>query len=800
MKSIFKICSLLFFIHSSAQTISNQEKIKNYIETFFQHDREIIHVQFNKNIYTNNENLAFKGYVWSKNNNAPHANTTNVELTVYNEQLEIVQKQLLFANKGTFSGGIHLNNKFKSGKYTFHFYTNYMNNFKEDDSFTQIIEIINKDEPYNLKSNEPNYKSAEITLFPESGSIINDINNTIGVRIKDCNKRGIEIADGIILDSHSNDVAHFRTNKMGNGAFYLIPKINETYTLKINSDKLTISQLLPKVKETGIAITYNNNLGQNRLLINIKTNEDGIKAYQNKKFTLVIQQDGKSIEKEITFNNKETTQALIIDKEKLSAGVNSIRLIDEDLNEITERLVYIYPTTSAITTFDIKSTANDSIALSAKTDINQANLSISILPENNICLSQKRSIKGTFYLNAYLENPETDDYAYYDLDNKYRKQDMDLLMLNQNKSKFLWENIKSNPPKMNYIFDKGVTISGRVDKVIAPDSNYKISLVSLKDKVFDETPIDKSGNFKFENFYAKDSTVFVLQMVNEKGLATTTKITARVRPNQNMFPLPLQFNTTICPIEKTAENNFTFANLKLDNKSINLKEVIIKTNPNANLKHKADMSGFASAYKIQPGDFGKVLDFIGRKGYRTGIDPTTNDVFIRNGRDAYLGDSSTMPSVYLDNVLVYDLNFLFNLFLNDVDEIYIDSSGSSDITSVGNGTIKIFLKALNSNNKYINPKCTPIIAINGFAQDIQFENTQFATDKEFDYFGTLNWLPNIVSKDNSNYKIEFPKGNQKAYQISLEGFSAEGQLISEIKTIPIPSSNNLGAENSKPTE
>lgn len=784
MRLTVKMLCLLFFSQCFSQTVSNQEKIKNYIETYFNYDRELIHVQFNKNIYVNSEDLAFKGYIWSRNNSTPHPNTTNVQLVIYNEQQEVVQKQLLFTNKGTFAGGIHLNDKFKTGKYYFHFYTNWMRNFKEDDSFTQIIEIINKGESYSLKTNEPNWKSAVITLHPEGGAIIDNMNNTVGISIEDCNKKGIE-TNGIILDSKLNEITRFHTNKMGNGVFYFVPQINETYTLKTQSDKLTISQTLPKIQETGIIVTYNNNLPNNKLIVDVKTNEKGVELYQNKKFTLLIQQDKKSIEQEINFNNKETQQALLLDKQKLSTGVNSIRLIDEDLNEITERLIYIYPTNTPITTLEAKTSINDSIVLSGKTEVNQANLSLSILPENNACINKKRSIIGTFYLNAYLENPETDNYIYYDPENKNKKQDMELLMLNQKNSKFLWNNIKSDPPKMNYIFDKGVTISGKVEKKISPDSKYKISLISFKDNVFDEAPIDKNNSFKFENFFAQDSTVFVLQMVNEKNLAISTKIKAKVSPNQTMFPLPCQFDTTICPPEKNSDDNFTFKNLQFGNKTINLDEVVIKNTSKGALKHKTDMSSIASAFKIKEGDFGKVLDFIGRNGYKTGVNPETNDVFIKSSRSSYLGDSATSPAVYVDNIQLLDFNFLFNLFLNDIDEIYIDQSGASDVTSDGNGTIKIFLRPLSSKKKYFNIKYTPLIVTNGFTPNITYQNSQFDTQKEFYYFGTLNWSPNIITTVNPNYEIKFPKGNQKEFQVLLEGFSEDGQLISEMKKISI---------------
>jgi hypothetical protein len=136
----------------------------------------------------NTEDIAFKGYIRSKNNTLLAENTTNIQLVIYDSQRQIIQKQLLFASKGTFAGGIHLNDKFKAGKYYFHFFTNWMRNFIEDDSFLQTIEIIDKKETYNFDSDEPNWKTAEITLFPEGGSIINDMNNTVGIKITDCNQ------------------------------------------------------------------------------------------------------------------------------------------------------------------------------------------------------------------------------------------------------------------------------------------------------------------------------------------------------------------------------------------------------------------------------------------------------------------------------------------------------------------------------------------------------------------------------------------------------------------------------------
>jgi len=779
--------SLLFFIQSFSQTSNNPEKITQYIQTYFHYNRENIHVHFNKNSYVNNEDLAFKGYVYSKNNAAPHLNTTNVELVIYNEQQEIIQKQLLYTTNGTFSGGIHLNDTFKAGKYYFQFYTNWMNNFNEDESFIQTIEIINKNEPYQFNSTEPHWETAQVTFFPEGGNIIDNINNTVGVGITDCNQKGIEIKDILILDSKSNEVSRFKTNTMGNGIFYFIPDIKEKYTLKINSKEVTLSQPLPKVQETGIILTYNNKLNNNKIVVAIKTNKKGVELYQNKKFTLLIQQDANSIQAEIAFKSNTFEREISLDKKYFSNGVNSIRLIDENLNEICERLIYNYATNRPITTLEAKLIANDNIKLSGITEGQKANLSISVLPEKNACVDQKRTIQGTFYLNTYLENPEINNFSYYDIENPNRIQDMDLLMLNQNHSKYLWENIKTNPPKTNYSFEKGVTISGKVDREIKPNSKFRISLISLKDNVFDETSIDKNNDFKFENFYAKDSTVFLLQMINEKNIVVTTNIEARVTRSASRYLFPVLINKPNCPTEKNTDKSFVFTNPKLDDKIINLGEVVVNYNSKKDvLTHENEMSFNASAYKIEDNEYGTLLNFLTMHGYRTGVDAETNDVYIQSNRSS-MGGVPSPPSIYLDNSIVYDLNFLFNLNLQDIDEIYIDQSGASDTSGGGFGTIKVFLKTGRGNNNYYKEKHTSLIVKKGFTQNIEFKNSLFDTQNEFYYFGTLNWSSNIILKDKPSFEITFPRGNQNEIQVLVEGFTDDGQLISEIRKIPVSS-------------
>lgn len=783
MKFNYTLFSLFLFIQCFSQNSENQEKIRSSIQNYFLYDREIIHVQFNKNIYVNSEKIAFKGYVFNKNNNSPNLNTTNVQLVIYNEQNEIIQKQLLYTTKGTFEGGLLLNEKIIAGKYRFHFYTNWMNNFYEDDSFIETIQIINKKDPYNFESTEPNYKTVKVTFYPESGLIINRISNRIGVKIVDCNLKGISIKKGLILDSKSNEVASFSTNLAGNGNFYFIPNSNESYILKYNSEKFNISEELPKSQETGLIISYNNNLSNNKLAISIKTNSSGIELLQNKKFILLIHQNGNAIQKEFSFSNNEPEQILFFDKKYLSNGINSIRLLDENLNEISERLLYNFGVTTPETTIEVKIVENDSIALLGKTNPKMTNMSISVLPAENISLRTTKCILGTFYLNAFLEKPENETYSYFDPQNKNKKQDLELLLLNQKGSKYLWNNIKSNPPNKTFIDAKGVSVSGKVANKLSDNSKYRIQLISLKDKVFEEANLDKNNEFKFENFFAQDSTEFILQLINDKNKVLNSKLFSRITRYENPFRLNLKNEINTCPPNTIKENYFTFSDPS--NNSIKLEEVVLinKYKKEKLTYDKEANSIMANSFKIGDNEFGSVMDFISRNGFRIGINEEDNTPFVRNSRNTAFSISSSPPSIYLDNEMLLDFDFLYSLPITDVDEIYIDRSGFSD-TAGRSGSIKIFLKK-GIKTDIINYKFSKLFVTNGYAKNIDYKISEFQTQKEFTYFGTLNWYSNIPLKENKNFEIKFPKGNQKEIQLQIEGFSEDGQLISEIKKIPV---------------
>ena len=269
---------IFFFNFSFSQGLKmdkNSQKIISSLESYFMLERDNIHVQFNKNHYVTNEIIAFTGYILSKKSNTPNGNTTNINLKIYDSEGKLVKKQLIFASEGTFTGGLQLNDTYKSGSYTFVFYTNWMNNFNENYAFEQKIQIYNHGEPLVIKTKTIDSNSIKVNFYPQSGKIIDNIDNTVGVKIIDCEQKGIEIKNIQILHSKLKEIAKFDTNKAEHGNFVFFADKDEKYTLNINSSLIKFSQPLPQIFEKGIVLTYNAHLPKNKIAIAVRTNEKG---------------------------------------------------------------------------------------------------------------------------------------------------------------------------------------------------------------------------------------------------------------------------------------------------------------------------------------------------------------------------------------------------------------------------------------------------------------------------------------------------------------------------------------------
>ncbi len=217
----FLISSMLIFNQKiNAQQGRNDEIIKAVTDYFFL-ERENIHAQFDKNIFMTNESIWFKGYVFHRKKNTPFFTTVNIYASLMDSEGKIIETKLLYGNIGCFAGGFKLGSSFKSGKYYIQFYTNWMNNFIEDESAVYEIAIVNHETGSGNALAKADPSKINIELNPEGGTLLRDINNNIGIHVTDCNHNALPVTSADIIDGSGKTVKTVQLNKLGYGKFDL---------------------------------------------------------------------------------------------------------------------------------------------------------------------------------------------------------------------------------------------------------------------------------------------------------------------------------------------------------------------------------------------------------------------------------------------------------------------------------------------------------------------------------------------------------------------------------------------------
>ena len=289
MKNNFLIITLFFYLQLFSQNL-DKNKIDETLINYYKLDRENIFLHLNKSVYLTNETIWFKGYIIEKKESKLNFETTNVYVSILDENNLEISNQLFYASNGVVLGQIKINESLPSGNYYIHVYTNYMNNFKENESTIQPLKIINiQDKVIPTKSEETT--SPSIITSYEGGSLLANCDNTVGVNIQDCYGNGLKIGNIKVKNNKGEVINTFATNSEGYGKFDLFKTNLEIYTIEFEHNAKAISKKLDFPVLEGINVTAVNYSDDNKLLITIKTNEESFKKYKNKPFSIIIQKN-----------------------------------------------------------------------------------------------------------------------------------------------------------------------------------------------------------------------------------------------------------------------------------------------------------------------------------------------------------------------------------------------------------------------------------------------------------------------------------------------------------------------------
>jgi len=786
---------LLFSFLSTAQETSDIEN--SYLE-YFKLPRETLFLHTNKTTYLTGENIWFKAYAYDRKNELSSKKTTNVYFGLYNAYGVQIDKKLYHAKKGAAIGNFEISSSLASGDYYLKVSTNWMKNFKEDDSYVQKIKIINPKirETQNKKISEKEY---DFQFLPEGGHIVANTKNSIGIKAIDDKGKG-SVSFGVILNSNKEQVARFESNFLGLGKFTFTPTKGEKYTSKITLENGRAFEIeLPDVSDKGITIILNN-LNSENIIINLNTNDNTLESFKNHSFKLLLHKDGKVKSIPVVFikNSKQ----ILIDRKDLFRGMNTVTLFNNTNQPILERMFFNNESIKNHSLIIEKSKSNeDSITylVKANTALNNEilNASVSVLPSKTSSYNPDHTIATAIFLKPYLkgviENPQ---YYFKNFDRK-KKFELDLLILTQGWSRYAWDDIFNFPPKPSFDFENGISINGfvntRLQKIesifLHPTKTSKATFIKL----------DEEGKFNIRNFYPRASEEIKFSYLDRKGSLKKPAMSVSYIKLMDKDAIQVKDYQSFYSFYKDKSNALT--KFLIDDSFEELDEIRLKTDYRRKLfKESQDpilVNGKVTRItEDEINRYPNITDLLNDKGYdvvvwqgpsvkhKDGTKIRLGDVVITSRRQNRDGTKPDSPTVFLDGARLNDFNVLLNMNTDKIEKVIVDKTGVGLGSTAGfGGAIKIFTRKnlYVRNNDSFNTTSFINVSSYGFEPTKEFYTPRYTSYqlKSFIDFGIIHWTPNLEIKNNYSSKIKTTNTGLDEVSFYIEGISSDGSVFSQ---------------------
>lgn len=721
----------------------NNSKTINAYQEYFKGSRESLYLHLNKSSYLKGENLWFQGYAYNRQIKNLDSLTRNVKIGVYDKFGKLIDKRLFLSHNGTFRGQLEIDSTFTEGKYFLKAETNYMKNFKEDNSHIQIFEIIGSEQ----KSERQNVSSYDFQILPEGGQSVYGCNGILGVKI--INNKGIGIKYQAVLLENDIPLIEFESNKFGHSKIEYLPKENNNYSI---SAKLpngnTIKKSILDIKKNGLVLNVKSNI-KDKLLININSNFPEDFDLENAKINIFIHQEGRFIEIPIQIERRLSKILKSIKKETLFDGVNTITLFIDN-KPVAERLIFKRENRDQL---DEKLNAEvvpdvNPDSLDLKLGFNRfkkdSKLSISILPENTLSYVKNQNISTAFLLDPFINGYIEDKTYYFSNPDRRVDYDLDLLLMIQGWSKYKWKNIFYH--KINTLYERKdglahfISINERMPNRVEKFMIYETHNNSMQ--FFD--PKDKK-RFKLENRYPLKGEEIKFSYLTKKkesirpNLVVSTPLNLEL-DSLNTHPNIINSISNLRKVKPEFKTERFYQNFKAEEM---LDEVIVNA-VSKKMEDRIKRYGKFYAGDVEEVDQELVKNnptleiYLNKRGYIF-VEPRDQPFYIKRNTSrasslpTNFGSSAEnntgAPTIFLDGKQL-NINshiLLKNRFLSDFEEILIDRSGFKGL-GLNKGGVIMFMSRetpLNEKDEKNQPYFSHKVK-NGFEKPKEFYMPKYA--------------------------------------------------------------------------
>ncbi|MCP9198563.1 hypothetical protein MKO06_01495 [Gramella sp. GC03-9] len=780
MKNFTKLSAILglflvsLFINTGhAQNDLLQEMETNYFN-FFNLDREALFLHLNKTTLLPEENLWFAAYSYNPKEAKPSSKTVNLKVDIFDDSGKFIETQTIFMSNGKGFGFLELDpQRFQPGNYIMKASTNYMNNFEEDLSYVQAFNILDK----NLASKDTTRKSFDLQLLPEGGHLLMEVINTVGVKLIDDSGRGVSFENARILDEAGNVISNFDSNDFGIGKFSYSPLKGKSYKIELTTATGDVlSQQLPSAEGKGISLSSVQR--DDDFLVYVRTNKETRKDIEGETFYMTINNDGKMSDFEFQFPENEEKVNILLKKDSLYAGVNTLTIFDSKLNPLLERLIF---SDSELKRSRISSTMQnrgDSLIfkLSSEPKLKNASLSVSVLPGKTRAYNQNHNLLSAIYLKPYTKGVvENAAYYFSDDDRREKLHNLDLLLLTQGWSRYDWNSTFKAPQKI-VDHDAGFKLQGQILNY-KQNKNNKLVVRSQESGLFKVIELKEDGSFELPNTYISEESELSFRLMQGSR---------EIKPvvNLNIIPEDQPSSSRLTNISEYVEPLKSWENSKpLPDDFLSNAETLDTVMVNAerrenSLKKKTINGDITMVTDKMAKRYLNLLDWLPTQNYI--VFQTPEMVTIKSPIVSSINTGPPYVLLFLNGVQVgYDANVYRDILMENVESIEINRNGFGMGMNGVNGMI----------NVNIGPAAAPeesrniykVVANNGFSTNKEFYAPKYASYQHEIYqnYGIIDWKPAISIDNESQTTFKVLNTGQSSVKLFIEGLSADGSIISE---------------------
>ncbi len=796
------------------------QRLENQLYVFPQ---EKIHLHTDRDYYVPGEKIWFKAYLTDAMTHQYPTSSRYMYVELISPVDTLVCRVMIRRENDLFHGNIFLSEIIHEGNYTLRAYTRYMENLGDDFFFKKNIRIgnlkgenggnwgnwgneesrgrysanrINSTVPTNLSSRR-NQVDFEVSFYPEGGNLVEGVWNKVA--FKALNRNGYpETIAGEIVDESGAEITSVKTFHAGMGVFAYTPEQGKNYYLKCRSENGLEKQfILPQHASRAYTLTASQQ--NKRILVGIRKSADA----PSTPCYLLAHCRGKVLYVD-TWNPKNET--VVFSEAELPAGIIQFILFDEQMNPLSERLVFNKNSTNDVATIEFKTDkasygkrekVNASFCLLERNGSEAGHFSVAITDDHDISVDNSTTILSTLLLSSelkgYIENP-----AWYLQDHIESAVALDYLMLTHGWRRYnVPEVVKGNPEYPQIPFQTSQKISGFVKDAFksrpAVDSEV---LIMFDENNFGMTSTDKNGRFLFHDFDYPDSISFYLRALNNKGseqvelvLDTETFPEMIHAPQSPVFVetdnyQSLHANAFIAKAEQRSKYDQDMWLIQLGEIEVTASKIERKIEPRLEYWANSSADKTVRNEEIIKLNYSKPSDYI----------KYIKDKYFNRGPTTMFAGSKVL--ILIDGFPIDSRGNVDDFLVSaSIESFDIFNGASATVFGVlgGNGAISITTKKGGENNMIEKQKSNYITFTSlGYQNQVEFYSPKYeALESRFltipDYRTTIFWKPDIVISEDeeeanfSFYASDFPT----TYSVVIEGITSEGRIVRQVEKIQI---------------